>query len=152
MFCAFVILSLINFRFKFSTVTTGAFRDCFVTFINETLGKAQESPVKQDKDKKKKKKKTRASTESANEIGESLSSKESSAENKAILDKVNSMNWEELFLTTGMPKHVPDFSNSLSAAAEALAKKWILFAEEDSGVVASLDDIKVIIRFCAVRM
>ncbi len=71
---------------------------------------------------------------------------------KHVRKAVDNLDWEELFLTTGMPKHVPDFSNSLSAAAEALAKKWISFAEEDRGVVASLDDIKVGVKFCAVRI
>ena len=61
---------------------------------------------------------------------------------KLVRKQVDKIDWEELFLTSGMPKYVPDFSNSLSAAAEQLAKNWIASAETGSAVNASLDDIK----------
>lgn len=91
-------------RFKFSTVTSGEFRDCFVDVVcNPT---------------------TTGYTSSLPEV-------------------VKALHWEDLFTSQGMPKHAsPDFSNSLSKAAEVLAAKWIDKAAQMRSIdVLSVDDV-----------
>ena len=38
---------------------------------------------------------------------------------------VKKLDWNSLYHSTGMPQHVPDFSNALSKCSKDLAKRWI---------------------------
>eukprot|EP01034_Spumella_vulgaris_P034235 gene34235-42217_t len=69
-------------KYKFSTVTSGEFKDTFVDYVKEV------SP--------------------------------------SVHSAVVGLNWDELFLSTGLPTYpTPDFSNSLALVAQNLAVKWI---------------------------
>ncbi len=79
-------------KYKFSTVTSGEFRDTFLDYFETT-------------------------------------------ESSSIVD---SLDWSSLFLSPGMPLHPqPDFSNSLSVEAEALAKSIISFSKIESSVLTA---------------
>jgi hypothetical protein len=136
-----------NNSFKFSTVTSGDFRDCFVNFMEETLGaksavgaaadeetNADASSAKKGKRNNKKKKSTETAVAAA--------VVEPSPENKAILDAVQALDWDKLFLTSGMPEYVPFFKNSLSAVAETLATQWIQHVESNAELSPSKSDIE----------
>jgi hypothetical protein len=61
-----------------------------------------------------------------------------------VKSQIASLNWEDLFLSRGMPTYPqPDFSNSLSASALSLAKDIIAFAgkqsKENKAKVASVN-------------
>ena len=45
-------------------------------------------------------------------------------ESVEIRDQITALDWDDLFYSTGVPQHVPDFSNSLSRDAMALANEW----------------------------
>ena len=45
-------------------------------------------------------------------------------ESMEIRDQIVALDWDNLFYSTGMPTDVPDFSNSLSRDAMALANEW----------------------------
>lgn len=65
--------------------------------------------------------------------------------NNQILQRVKELNWDELFYTLGLPSYVPNFSNTLSTAAEKLAEKWITHATNpasNSAAIFSKDDTK----------
>jgi leukotriene-A4 hydrolase len=40
-------------------------------------------------------------------------------------DKVKAIDWDEVFYKPGLPRHIPDFSNSLSSEAETSAAAWL---------------------------
>ncbi len=113
--------------FKFRTVTTGEFRDHFVNFIKERLTAApepadeagEEEPAAKSKKNKKKKKAAAATAPKLQPTASFL------AVNMTILKKVDTLDWNALFTTPGMPTYKIDFSNPLSDAATALANKWI---------------------------
>lgn len=88
-------------KFKFSTVTSGEFRDTFVEFVASAEGS---SP--------------------------------------ALVSTVSSLDWDDLFLSKGLPKYpTPDFSNSLAQVAEALAAKWIGKVVIGSTAPVNTDDV-----------
>lgn len=41
---------------------------------------------------------------------------------------ISALDWDDLLLSPGMPKHVPDFTNSLSDASSELGKRWLAAA------------------------
>jgi leukotriene-A4 hydrolase len=51
-------------------------------------------------------------------------------------DTVKTIDWDEIFYRPGLPLHIPDFSNSLSAEAESYAADWIAV---ESGSESSLE-------------
>ena len=67
---------------------------------------------------------------------------------RALLDSID---WDQLLHAPGMPLHDPDFSNSLTMAAQVLAKRWITVADRlrntssnsDLTVIFSKDDMMV---------
>jgi hypothetical protein len=69
----------------------------------------------------------------------------------AVRAAVQAVDWDRLFTAPGMPPSEPDFSNSLTMAAQVLAKRWVTVAERlrqaksssDLTVIFSKDDIKV---------
>ncbi|RYH25594.1 hypothetical protein EON65_15420 [archaeon] len=120
-------------RFKFSTVTTGAFRDCFLDFVNKVYAdsNAPTSPVRDGKKSKGKKSK-----------GKSVAPAGTLTISPVAYKQVQSIKWVELFCSTGMPRHVPDYSNSLSDTAVKLARMWIENMDNVSVVQTSQDDMK----------
>jgi hypothetical protein len=83
------------FRFKFSTVTSGDFRDHFMQFVNAPSALFTVS--------------------------------------ESVLRRVGALDWDELLLSRGMPRHPQtDFSNSLSEASLRLASRWIQAASSGS--------------------
>jgi hypothetical protein len=132
LFSPFVALN----RFKFKTVTSGEFRDTFVSFVKDTLGQPEvDATVDNNKPKKKGKRKGKSELHTPNLA-------EISPENQAILDKVDALNWEQLFLCEGMPTFVPNFENSLSAVAQELAQKWIAHATDKVAITPAAKDIE----------
>eukprot|EP01038_Epipyxis_sp_PR26KG_P008299 gene8299-11230_t len=143
-------------RFQYSTITSGEFKDFFISFFEEFLSGSkknndQVTPGKSENgsgsstsgasSKKKKKKSTSNSTHyhSTPPKHNSKSSHSGSAhklevptvpvtpENAAAtLAAINEINWEGFFLTPGVPKSDLDFTNSLSTDATNLASKWIV--------------------------
>ena len=69
----------------------------------------------------------------------------------ALRTAVQAVDWDRLFNAPGLPPIEPDFSNSLTMAAQVLAKRWVTVAERlrqaksssDLTVIFSKDDIKV---------
>jgi hypothetical protein len=114
------------YSFKFDTVTTGEFRDHFVTFF-ETLATADAEMVAAENDatpasKKKKNNKNKG----GNKQRETTSSSPMKETASMVAAKaIKALDWDRLFFSTGMPVDVVSFSNSLSVAAEDLAQKWI---------------------------
>lgn len=51
---------------------------------------------------------------------------------KEILNKIMMLDWNDLFLSKGLPKNIPNFKNSLSIDAENLANKWIQFSKRNN--------------------
>ena len=45
-------------------------------------------------------------------------------ETMEIRDQIAALDWDDLFYSTGIPQQIPDFSNSLSRDAMALANEW----------------------------
>jgi hypothetical protein len=109
--------------FKFNTVTTGAFRDHFVTFFDglaaaETAANAEITTPTKKKNGKKNKHKAAAKEEATTP---------STVAANAV-QAIQGLDWNSLFYTPGIPADVTSFSNSLSKAAEELAHKWITLA------------------------
>ena len=84
-------------RFKYSTVTSDAFRLFFLEYFATPLSPAKDSGL----------------TKNSPKISE------------AQMEKIVALDWKQLFHSPGMPKFTPDFSNPLSAAAHKLGQKWI---------------------------
>ncbi|RYH13632.1 hypothetical protein EON65_35185 [archaeon] len=101
-----------------ATVATGEFRDYFVYFVETVYIASHLSPS--------------ISVSSINSV---------LTVSYDVYKQVHDVNWMELFCSTGMPRYVLDYSNSLSSTAVALAHMWI---DEShlSGLNASKDDIK----------
>jgi len=60
----------------------------------------------------------------------------------SVREDVKELNWKELFLTKGDLTFIPDFANSLSAAAEVLASEWNeLAVDETFQFAASAQDM-----------
>jgi len=60
-----------------------------------------------------------------------------------VAEQLTKFDWETSFFSKGMPAHTPNFSNSLSSAAEALAKVWITHAMENKvPTYLTADDMK----------
>jgi hypothetical protein len=124
-------------KFKFSTVTTGAFRDTFVNFVAKIYieGSGQLTPGNQDTKKKGKKgKKGPRSSGASVASGLTVSA--------SVLKKVQDLAWIELFTTPGMPKHIPDFTNSLSSKAVKLSQAWIEHMDDADGITGTAEDMK----------
>lgn len=121
--------------FKFRTVTTGSFRDCFVDFIKKTHAEAKAFAATAQTDKKKNDKKKRRST-APTPTAPVLTVSD------AVLFQVSDLPWMELFCTPGMPKHVPDYSNSLSEKALQLAQHWIAHRDSDDSVAYTSSDMQ----------
>lgn len=139
-------------RFKFSTVTTGEFRDHFMGFIEERAAAdaataadstSSSTPSKGKSKNAKKKAAAKAKAET--------SSPQATKSTAAMLaaQAVQGLDWNSLFYTPGVPTDVTSFSNSLSKAAEELARKWIAHAAtyktDAPPAGTSADDIKVCI-------
>jgi len=112
--------------FKFSTVTTGAFRDHFVSFFDKLATAEAESnkdstPSKASGGGKKNKK-------NKNKAAASKDKEEVSNAAANAVQAIKGLDWNSLFYSTGLPSDVTSFSNSLSKAAEELARKWIALA------------------------
>jgi hypothetical protein len=86
-------------RFKYKTVSSGEFRDCFVQFME---------------------------SEGLHPLG---------SDNGTFIDSIN---WDELFHSPGMPRHTaPDFSNRFLTEAQELAQGWISFASTSTSTLAA---------------
>lgn len=122
-------------KFKYHTITTGDFRDFFVSFYEA----AAAAPVIVKEQKKSKKRGVKQARQAA-----AAAAPDPAA--VAIFEKVKLLDWDAIFLSTGMPNYGPSFCNSLSSAAEALAEKWIAqatLAQVPSAVSGfSANDIK----------
>jgi hypothetical protein len=142
-------------RFKFKTVTSGDFKDFFIEFFTTTWDPLPSIPstlnldsswegesFQQQADKE-------TSAESTSEKGGATVVKYftdllSTRLKKEAFAKLAGIRWTELFHTKGMPADpVPSFDNSLTDAAEALAKKWIALegktSKDSSGAKADLE-------------
>jgi len=69
-------------KFKYGTVTSGEFKDCFLDFFR-------------------------------------------SVTDATVKKTIRELDWDQLFLGTGMPLSTPDFSNSLSVASTELGRRWV---------------------------
>jgi hypothetical protein len=109
-------------------LTTGHFRDFLIQFFTErlspiivddrTMGSASiTSNIGVDKKKKKPSLKGKNSFSSSN--------KSFLMNSSTILRAIQSLNWNQLFLSPGMPNYKIDFTNSLSQIAQTFANKWI---------------------------
>ena len=139
-------------RFKFETVTSGEFRDHFVSFFENMAAADSETaaaevdatPKKSGKNGKKGGKGGSAGKAANNNNGAAKTETPAMAAVKAI----KALDWNNLFFCKGMPTNVPSFANSLSAAAEDLAAKWITVAASHKTSAppanTNADDIKVL--------
>lgn len=84
-------------RFKYSTVTSDAFRLFFLEYFATPLSPAKDSRLVKNVPKI----------------------------NEAQMEKIVALDWQDLFHSPGMPKFTPLFSNPLSDAAHTLGQKWI---------------------------
>lgn len=118
-------------EFKFQTVTTGSFRDCFVNFITKAHAdtKAHQSGEKKHGKRKNKGKPATSATPPAVVVTDDT------------LQLVQGIQWTTLFCTPGMPSNVPDYSNSLSEAVVGLAQSWIDRRNQEN-IPFSEDDVK----------
>lgn len=105
--------------------------------VSVAAGSADEETAAETGGKKNKKNKKKKSVETAAPVAA-----EPTPENKAILDKIQALDWDKLFLTPGMPEYVPCFTNSLSAVAEELANKWIQHAVSKAPLSPSKSDVE----------
>lgn len=156
-----VILTVAVFcfcRFKFGVVSTGEFRDHFVSFFAKTLtttknavtaSPAAESKSTRSNSKHRKKKSSKnvksvdIETDSA-QVDPSVSAE--IAKNEQILVKIQNIPWDILFQSPGMPiGYSPNFSNSLSAKAESLASNWRRFAQTITDPIP--DDYPLVVNF-----
>lgn len=158
----------ITSRFKFKTVTSGDFKDFFIEFFTtawDPLSSSASSTINLDSSWGGESFKLQADKETSAEstsekAGETvvkyftdlLATPEQEAKNKEdaarqkqeAIAKLAGIKWTELFHSKGMPADpVPSFDNSLTDAAEALAKKWIALegksSKDSSGSKADLE-------------
>lgn len=135
--------------FKFGTVTTGEFRDHFVSYFDSlaaadtaAASAAAALDVSSSGAKKGSKNKKNKNNGGAQKAQEPVST-------PAILaaQAINGLDWNNLFFSTGLPADVTSFSNSLSKAAEDLARKWIAlsvtYKTDAPPAGCSSDDIQV---------
>ena len=159
-------------------MTTGDFRDFFVSFINRVatagvtatpatnaasasllltpekakpvLATPAPSTTKGKSNKKKKNKKQASPTAAAASAAEAASAVASMPSSSSLasdsehgtstctvsveaLKKIHSLDWEDIFLSPGMPRNLVDYSNSLSTAVDSLAERWLASASTISG-------------------
>lgn len=128
-------------RFKFGTVTTGEFRDHFLSFFtsfaqaeidaveasvaNAAAAAAAASKKSQSRRNKKKGKPT---PDTAAAGAPTAAQQQRIDDMKALSGAVQQLPWDDLFLSEGVPPFCPDFANSLSKHAESLAFTWIAYA------------------------
>jgi hypothetical protein len=56
------------------------------------------------------------------------------------VERVEALDWDQLFHAPGLPKHTPDFSTALGASAASLAARWIV--ADDATIASSADFVK----------
>ena len=126
-----------SFRFQYSTVTTGEFRDFFVSFFADAFAATAASSVKDAKSqtpkKKNKKNKSKSPSPTPATADESTSYAWTGTveEQRNRLQAIESLNWENLFLGRGLPSYpaADDFSNPLSKEAIELAEEWLAYLQ-----------------------
>jgi hypothetical protein len=158
-------------RFKFKTVTSGDFKDFFIEFFTTTWDPLPSIPstlnldsswegesFQQQADKETSAESTSEkagatvvkyftdllSTDATTPEQEEKNKEGGASLKKEAFAKLAGIRWTELFHTKGMPADpVPSFDNSLTDAAEALAKKWIALegktSKDSSGAKADLE-------------
>lgn len=141
--------------FKFGTVTTGEFRDHFVSYFDNlaaadtAAASSNGADVSASGGKKGKNNKKKNDTKQKSPTQEAVST-------PAVLaaQAIKGLDWNNLFFSLGLPADVTSFSNSLSKAAEDLARKWIALAAtyktDAPPTGCTSDDIKVINSFLCV--
>lgn len=110
----YFILPLWENRFKFKTVTTGEFRDLFVSVMTQKFTPEESTTPKKNKKNKNK-------------------SNDNAAQNEAnakILASINALDWDHLFLSRGFPTYPIEFKNSLSLTCKILARHWWNIAKD----------------------
>jgi hypothetical protein len=145
----------LSYRFKFSTVTTGEFRDHFVGFCEAAAAAdaaAQASAASESAAEPASAKKGGKNGKKNGKATPAAKSKDAApaqpTQAMVAAEAVKRLDWQVLFYAPGMPTDVTSFSNSLSKAAEELALKWITHAATyktdapPAGTTA--DDIKVL--------
>ena len=133
-------------RFKFATVTSGEFRDVFISYFKSsedgwinTLRASYPQPATAAPAAKGKKGK-KGSKADVPTVVKDIALEEQAA----LLSVIAQVDWDTLFFSVGMPSHpAPDFSNPLATNVESLAQQIILFAGSREKVlpasIASVD-------------
>lgn len=119
-------------KFKFGTTTTGDFRDLFIQFISTLPTKPDTATIKSSHASPDRSAILGAGKVATPKNSTAPSSKKDGATpviSASAHKLVQAIDWDKLFLSPGLPELVPDFSNSLSAVALSLAKKWIQYSE-----------------------
>ena len=136
-------------RFQFKTVTSGSFRDFFVDYFTSNEGYLaelytqypllQQPEAKAAKVGKGKGKKGKANLGGGSVTKETADT--AAATHTAIRKAIEKLPWDALLCEPGIPAHpIPDFSNSLSAKALALAELIIGYSRDE--FAAGLDQIR----------
>jgi hypothetical protein len=109
-------------------VTTGEFRDHFVNVMTQRLTPPNEadtssSSITNSAGKKKKNKGKSPKGDDKNSFAQNEA-------NTQLLQTINALDWDDLFLSKGFPKYSIDFKNSLSLTAKVLARHWYEISKE----------------------
>jgi hypothetical protein len=99
-------------------VTTGSFRDFFVSYVTSQLSTGKSDDV----------------------------------DSASIVRTIQSLDWETLFLSKGMPTYKIDFTNTLSEGVQSVLDRWIGVRRENleitEEITSSLPDMQVSVGCC----